>query len=165
MRPAPGETLRPTPTAFFLTWTTYGTWLPGDSRGWVDRRGAIHAPDKSLRNQVRLASPPIALTHHQRDAVVRCIAEHCGHRRWILHAVQCRTAHVHVVVTSTDTNPKAMAREFKAWCSRGLNRTVQHSEERRSRWWSQGGSARFVFGERSLEAVITYVRDCQDKPR
>ena len=23
--------------AYFLTWTTYGTWLPGDARGWVNR--------------------------------------------------------------------------------------------------------------------------------
>ena len=22
------------PLAYFLTWTTYGTWLPGDERGW-----------------------------------------------------------------------------------------------------------------------------------
>ena len=24
------------PIGFFLTWVTYGTWLPGDSRGWVE---------------------------------------------------------------------------------------------------------------------------------
>ncbi len=23
------------PIAFFITWPTYGTWLPGDERGWV----------------------------------------------------------------------------------------------------------------------------------
>ena len=27
------------PLAYFLTWTTYGTWLPGDERGW-NRKGA-----------------------------------------------------------------------------------------------------------------------------
>jgi hypothetical protein len=25
----------PEALAYFLTWTTYGTWLPGDERGWV----------------------------------------------------------------------------------------------------------------------------------
>jgi hypothetical protein len=25
------------PLAYFLTWTTYGTWLPGDERGWCKR--------------------------------------------------------------------------------------------------------------------------------
>ena len=31
------------PLAYFLTWTTYGTWLPGDGRGWVEKNGAIFA--------------------------------------------------------------------------------------------------------------------------
>ena len=22
------------PIAYFITWTSYGTWLPGDERGW-----------------------------------------------------------------------------------------------------------------------------------
>jgi hypothetical protein len=26
------------PLAYFLIWTTYGTWLPGDERGW-NRKG------------------------------------------------------------------------------------------------------------------------------
>ena len=26
------------PIAYFITWTTYGTWLPGDERGW-SRKG------------------------------------------------------------------------------------------------------------------------------
>ena len=28
----------PEALAYFLTWTTYGTWLPGDERGWVQYR-------------------------------------------------------------------------------------------------------------------------------
>jgi hypothetical protein len=24
------------PLAYFLAWSTYGTWLPGDERGWVE---------------------------------------------------------------------------------------------------------------------------------
>ena len=29
----------PEPLAYFLTWPTYGTWLPGDERGWVEYQG------------------------------------------------------------------------------------------------------------------------------
>jgi hypothetical protein len=29
------EPPRPEPLAPFLTWPTYGTWLPGHERGWV----------------------------------------------------------------------------------------------------------------------------------
>jgi hypothetical protein len=33
------------PLAYFLTWVTYGTWLPGDDRGWVEYRHGWQLPD------------------------------------------------------------------------------------------------------------------------
>jgi hypothetical protein len=33
MRPDPSVVPKADPLAYFLTWTTYGTWLPGDERG------------------------------------------------------------------------------------------------------------------------------------
>lgn len=33
------------PIAYFLTWVTYGTWLPGDERGWVDYQQGFQLPD------------------------------------------------------------------------------------------------------------------------
>ena len=33
------------PIGYFLTWVTYGTWLPGDSRGWVEHRHGWQLPD------------------------------------------------------------------------------------------------------------------------
>jgi len=29
---------------WLISWTTYGTWLPGDKRGYCTRRGAIYVP-------------------------------------------------------------------------------------------------------------------------
>jgi hypothetical protein len=34
----------PEPLAYFLTWPTYGTWLPGDERGWVQYRHGLQPP-------------------------------------------------------------------------------------------------------------------------
>jgi hypothetical protein len=31
--------------AFFSTWTTYGTWLPGDPRSWYQRGRGLREPD------------------------------------------------------------------------------------------------------------------------
>ena len=40
----------PAPLAYLITWTTYGTWLPGDQRGWVeDGTFGIQAPDGLAR--------------------------------------------------------------------------------------------------------------------
>ena len=33
------------PLAYLLTWTTYGTWLPGDDRGWTEKPGQFREPD------------------------------------------------------------------------------------------------------------------------
>src|SRR5688572_5449193 len=33
------------PLAYFITWATYGTWLPGDERGWVEYRHGWKLPD------------------------------------------------------------------------------------------------------------------------
>jgi hypothetical protein len=32
------------PIGYFLTWVTYGTWLPGDPRGWVEFRHDFQLP-------------------------------------------------------------------------------------------------------------------------
>src|SRR5437868_1076725 len=37
-----------TPIAFLFTWTTYGTWLPGDARGWVEYQQGFQLPDPIL---------------------------------------------------------------------------------------------------------------------
>ncbi len=39
---------QPEPLAYFLTWPTYGTLLPGDERGWVKRRRG-HQPANRLK--------------------------------------------------------------------------------------------------------------------
>ena len=35
----------PDPLAYFLTWSTYGTWLPGDARGWIEYAHGWQFPD------------------------------------------------------------------------------------------------------------------------
>jgi len=151
------------PLAFFLTWTTHGSWLPGDARGWVDDRGVIRAPNERL---VRVAGslmrePSVVLAIHQRHTVERAIHEQCRFRGWMLHAVSCRTTHVHTVVSATMTTPEVALRCLKAWCSRQLSA----GEHRPRKWWTKGGSMRRLYDTRGIEAVIEYVVECQDRPR
>jgi hypothetical protein len=148
------------PLAYFFTWTTYGTWLPGDERGWVD--GATHEmhftadPDRQEQARARMVETPVTLTPAQRLLVERVIRDHCRIRRWALHVVNVRTQHVHVVA-SIDRDPKAALAEFKAWATRRL----KEAEPDRRHWWTEGGSKRPVKGEDDLEDLVTYVRDFQ----
>ena len=153
----------PDPLAYFITWTTYGTWLPGDDRGWVRKGKGIQLPDPVLQERARglMAEEPCTLTAEQRTLAEATIAEHCRIRGWHLHAVNCRSNHTHVVVTA-DRKPEVVRNQFKAWCTRKLK---QHQRERnraiRKNWWTEGGSRRYLGDEESLEAAIRYVNEGQ----
>src|SRR5438477_7556467 len=87
------------PVGYFLTWTTYGTWLPGDDRGWVKERHGFQLPDWKTEHEARrkLGESPCVLNDEERRVVEDTIRCHCDCRKWSLHAVNCRTNHVHVV--------------------------------------------------------------------
>jgi hypothetical protein len=158
-----GTIYRPDPVAFFLTWTTYGSWMPGDARGWADDRGVIRDPNARLaRVAARLMrGPSVVLSFAQRDIVARAIHEHCDFRGWTLHAATCRTAHVHVVVSATECKPDGVLGSIKARCSRQLS----HGAKAPRTWWTRGGSMRRIYDMRALENVVAYVVECQDKLR
>ena len=79
----------PEPLAFFITWTTYGTWLPGDERGWIEYRRGWQLPDPvtKLEAKARMTEDACILDPQERAVVEATIAEHCAKRGWELHAV------------------------------------------------------------------------------
>ena len=72
---------------YFLTWTTYGTWLPGDDRGWHDWRQGWKTANPKLAEYSRLTmtEDAITLTDAQRKTVEATIEKHCQIRKWHLH--------------------------------------------------------------------------------
>ena len=172
MKTDAGESPMDDPTGFFLTWTTYGSWLPGDERGWVEKPGDIKSPDSEREAMAyeRMQETELTLDQEQRDLVEKTVADHCQHRGWHLHAVKCRTQHAHVVVTAPDRKPKDVLDQFKAWCTRRLKELAiakagGYANDVRVRWWTEGGSKRRLYGETSLAAAIRYVVEGQDGPR
>lgn len=91
------------PLAFFLTWTTYGTWLPGDDRGWNRKHeGKIQKcnPELEAAARLKMTEPEFHLNKMHRDIVKETIEKHCKIRGWHLHIANPRSNHVHVVVTT-----------------------------------------------------------------
>lgn len=170
------------PLAYFLTWVTYGTWLPGDERGWVEYQRGWNLPDAIRQREAsaRMTEDACRLDDEQRDVVERQVAETCRIRGWELHIVNCRSNHAHVVVTANQS-PKIVRNQLKAWCTRRLKelevarltRSVSEASSSqepnttviRENWWAERGSQRFINDEVSLEAAIQYVQDGQDQPR
>jgi REP element-mobilizing transposase RayT len=152
--------------AYHIVWTTYGTWLSGDARGWVKwgERG-IQPPDPKMEraHRERMVEEPVILTPEQRALVEKTITEHCRIRGWRLHVVAVRTNHVHVVVTA-DRNPNDVRDQFKAWCSRKLSdavglTTLVAKKAGRRRWFTEGGDTEFIDTEVYLNNTIRYVID------
>ncbi len=181
------EPSMPEPLAYFLTWSTYGTWLPGDERGWIQYGHGWQLPDavRRLETEARMTEGACRFDGEQRDVVERQIAETCNLRGWVLHAVNCRSNHAHVVVSANQA-PKIVRNQLKAWCTRRLKELevkrrlaedasapspgvcegcIREQGSIRENWWAERGSQRFINDSQSLEAAILYVRDCQDQPR
>lgn len=148
------------PIAYFLTFTTYGTWLHGDERGSVDDDHSLYglpkaAPDtdRKTQNYRHMKWPPYTLDAKARGVAELTIAQVAQHRNWSLKAVSVRTNHVHIVVQSSQTANKTLA-DFKAWCTRRLREAECVEPDREV--WTEGGSTRKVFDAKGLAAVIEY---------
>jgi hypothetical protein len=151
---------------YFLTFNCYGSWLPGDERGWVDRargsydRGGYQDPNPGLARYARKIMPqePYQLDEPRAQIVLDAICEVCQYRGWGLVAAHVRTTHVHVVVAHLG-DPDRPISDFKSYSSRALN---QHRFETANRKrWARGGSTRRLPTAEAVRAAIQYVVDRQ----
>lgn len=156
------------PIAYFLTLTTYGTWLHGKSAGSVDR--AHHVPgtpllasDASVERSARdrLRQPPYLLDEARRAVVLRTLLEVASNRGWHIWAAHVRSNHVHAVVTA-DATPERVMSDFKAYASRCIRKAFREDGDRDR--WTQHGSTRWLNRPDELEACISYTLDQQGEP-
>ncbi len=85
----------------FIPWPTYGTWLPGDARGWRNSKLGRQLLDIDREAMARsmMKQDEVLLRPQDRITVEDACRQHCLHRGWILHAFNARSNHVHVVVS------------------------------------------------------------------
>ena len=150
------------PITYFITWTTYGTWLPGDSRGWRKKGQGAQPPQPLLEAwcRERMMESEVVLTETQRGKVEAVCHEHATIRGWALHAVNARSNHVHLAVTA-DKGPKVVRDQFKANATRVLRENPDAL--RKDEIWTQGGDCEIIDGEEALERVILYITEAQDR--
>jgi REP element-mobilizing transposase RayT len=153
------------PLSYFITFRCYGTWLPGDDRGWVDRRQTGHdSPTRSGHEQLRsnaqdaLADRPFDLDGPKRAVVAQTIRDVCGYRQWTLHAINVRTNHVHLVVTAVQPPEQVMA-TLKSWATRRLREAGLIDTSTRPS--SRHGSTRYLWTADDVDLAHSYVIDGQ----
>lgn len=147
---------------YFITWTTYGTWMPGDARGWRKRGEWGQVPRPLLESWCRkqMTGEAILLSRTDRETVESACREHCQFRGWELMAVSARSNHVHVVVIA-DKGPKKVRDQIKANCTRCLRRQAAPLIAKRT--WTRGGDIEILDTDDDIEAAVLYVTEAQDK--
>ena len=150
------------PITYFITWTTYGTWLPGDARGWRKTKKGDQPPQPLLEAWCRdhMTENPVLLNETQRAKVEAVCREHAQIRGWVLHAVSARSNHVHLAVTA-DKKPKTVRDQFKANATRVLRQAPDAITSEKV--WTRGGDCEIVDGEDELERVVQYILEAQDR--
>ena len=151
----------PANLAYFITFTTYGTWLHGDERGSVDDEhntpGTPFARPSIRRNHANRSTmkwPEFNLDAKARGVVDRTIREVCVTRAWALHALNVRSNHLHTVVSANAPAAKVKA-DLKAWCTRRLREA--ECLARTAPAWTEGGSKRKLNTPESFHAAVHYV--------
>ena len=163
---------------WLLTWTTYGTRLPGDQRGFVsglrteDGDVVIHnqpgtpvdADVPALRRYAEsiMTQAAVWLTTEQATTMAEQSRETATYRNWRLLAFAVMSNHVHLVVEAPDDVPAAkLLTDFKAYTTRRLNNV--YTPNSKQKWWTERGSTRALRKPGAVEAAITYVEN-QESP-
>jgi REP element-mobilizing transposase RayT len=138
-----------------VTWTTYGTWLQGDKRGYV-KDGQVLKPDADLEaaNLRNLQKHPVHLTTIQKEIVNQAIANKAKQLGQNVLAVAVCQNHVHLVIAYNGTPIEFSVKHYK---NAAISALRKHGHQ--GSVWSSGFDKRFCFDEKSLRKRIDYVND------
>ena len=145
--------------ATMFTTTTYGTWLPGDVRGYVDEGRVLPGDAVVLRKARRaMAMRPVLLTVAEQDAAFESLVRACEEFSIDLLAASVESWHLHCLVNHrAESAAKTIARL--------KNRVRQRLD--RGRIWTAGYDKRFCFDEdtvRNRRAYIARHAGCRPVP-
>lgn len=162
LTPVASLTVKQRLTYYYLTFSIYGTYLPGDSRGSTNRYDGRLPPLQALQYHAACLMPeiPFRLENvEDRRLVLNAIMEGCRYRGWRLIALHIREAHLHGVVQVEAATPGRVMGDWKSYGSRSLK--VRWPE--RKQFWARGGDCRSVDGD-GLNQVLRYVLEEQGEP-
>ncbi|GAA5510254.1 transposase [Novipirellula caenicola] len=152
-----------TPLGLFITWTVYGTFLPGDARGWRHRSVGpqLAQPHLETWHRDRLGHDVILLEDSMQLVAEAAIYEICDVRPWSLWTTSARTNHVHVVITAPEYKPKVVRDQLKAKATMELRRTFAIWRDRPV--WTGKGDIEFLHSESEIQQCVIYINEAQDR--
>jgi len=164
------------PFAIHITWTCYGTWLPGDERGYVSntllpRAGYLpkaNTPgtpytvdDPYTRGQARSLQrdPSVLLDTQQALVVAHALVRAAQARSWNIVRSALMPNHIHNVVMNCPDDGPGVRRILKG----NAHSALAEKYGRKQRWWTAGGSDRYKHDWEAIENAVTYVEQQSGK--
>ena len=138
-----------------ITWTTYGTWLQGDERGYV-KNGKTYQGNKALkqRNKNLQSQDMVKLSRKQQQIVQKAVTEEAELQNQHIYALSVQSNHVHIVVEFTHQPISKIVAYYKK-----AARLALKAEGHNGKLWTKGYDKRFCFDRTALEQRIKYVQD------
>ncbi len=139
---------------YMVTWTTYGTWLQGDNKGYV-KRGKIFPGNQNIKEicQRLQKQPVVILTNAEKETVRKAILAESRKIRQAIKALAVCTNHVHLVAEPCRESIEKIVSRYKNVAMFALFKLG-----RNGRIWTHGFNKRFCFTEDELSTKIHYVQ-------
>ena len=139
---------------YMVTWTTYGTWLQGDKRGYV-KGGEILRGDENIKGicQRLQKLPAVILNEEEKQTAQEAILTESEKIAQTIKALAVCTNHVHLVAEPCRESIEKIVSRYKNAAMFAL-----YKFGRNGRIWTHGFDKRFCFTEDELTARINYVR-------
>ena len=140
---------------YMITWTTYGTWLQGDKRGYVKDGKILQKNDALLQSNLkRLKNPATRFDTEHCALVRRAILKKAKEIRQQIYAIAVCPNHVHIVAERTNESIEKVVSFYKNAARIALRRGGFVG-----RVWTKGFDKRFCFDREELQSKIKYVKD------
>lgn len=139
---------------FMATWTTYGTWLQGDKRGYVKNGITLEANAQLEKtNKKLLKHDKIIIPKNLRTIVENAILKEAKAIGQQVYAIAVCSNHVHIVVESTDKRCGYSVGRFKRAATKALREYGFAYKV-----WTKGYDKRYCYNQNDLETRIEYVQ-------
>jgi REP element-mobilizing transposase RayT len=141
------------PIGYMLTWTTYGSWLQGDKRGYV-KDGTIMPENIALNraNRMVMTSPQMSLTFRQKKIIEKELRKEADLLGQEIYAISVGKNHIHLIVGSNDLDAASATSHYK-----NAARLAVQADGFCGRLWTRGFSKRYCFDQAQLNTMIEYV--------
>ncbi len=142
---------------YMITWTTYGSWLQGDKRGYVKNGTILPANDKlKSANQKQQKFKTVKLDSSQKHIVHKTILQEAQRINQEILAIAVCSNHVHIVAKVSSESIEQIVHRYKR-----LSTFVLRKAGLDGKVWSTGFDKRFCFTDKEIEQKVKYVNGHQ----